>query len=380
MSVARLGDRPLVQQRTPLASDKQEWANAIVLADPQTLFVLWAISTSLCVTRDDFAMHFALDFSLDQALDELQRFNLVQAQNGALSLTPAGKTIVRRLKTDTSGARQDELQQTVARLRTARSKYARDKDRFAWASANHNLGRALLELAKTAEHKEPLLGEASLALRSAQEVYTRDTHGIRWRQIEDDVERVMYAYNVGVSPTDEPAASTKQDASGTKRTTINNGNVSTEPQRGSSPRPRSSKMKPLSQQLEELAARAKKAVEDAAAARSEARSDVQARTDKLQADAAQRKAKVDTVAASAQDEIARHWANLQAQLQANADDIKADIAATRADVAAERAERKAERAEDNAASAIAFAHGAIDYAESAVLDAIVARANEGKAE
>jgi hypothetical protein len=40
-----------------------------------------------------------------------------------------------------------------------------------------------------------------------------------------------------------------------------------------------------------------------------------------------------------------------------------------------RAERKAERAEDNASSAIAFTYDAIDYAESAVLNAIVARAD-----
>jgi hypothetical protein len=84
---------------------------------------------------------------------------------------------------------------------------------------------------------------------------------------------------------------------------------------------------------------------------------------------------VDAAAASAKDEITKRWANLQARLQQNADDINADIAATKAEAAAERADRKADRAENNAASAIAFAYDAIDYAESAVIDAIIARSD-----
>ena len=71
-------------------------------------------------------------------------------------------------------------------------------------------------------------------------------------------------------------------------------------------------MKSLSEQMQDLSARAKKAEDDAATARSEARTQVQARSEQLQADAAARKAQVDAAAASAKDEIAKRWANLQA--------------------------------------------------------------------
>jgi len=64
-------------------------------------------------------------------------------------------------------------------------------------------------------------------------------------------------------------------------------------------------MKPLSEQLQDLSERAKKAEDDAAAARSEERTKVQARTEQLQADATARKAELDASAASAKDEIAK---------------------------------------------------------------------------
>ena len=129
-------------------------------------------------------------------------------------------------------------------------------------------------------------------------------------------------------------------------------------------------MKPLSEQLEDLSVRAKKAEDDAAAAQKEAHAAIQARVDKLQADTATRMA-----TASAKDAAIGRWTTLQQQVKAENDRIRADIDAKKAEHDAARAERKAERAEDNAAAAIAFAYDTVVYAESAVLDAIMARAD-----
>ncbi|HEV2457109.1 MAG TPA: hypothetical protein VGS80_02000 [Ktedonobacterales bacterium] len=134
-------------------------------------------------------------------------------------------------------------------------------------------------------------------------------------------------------------------------------------------------MKPLSEQLEDLSVRAKKAEDDAAAAQKEAHAAIQARVDKLQADTATRMATVAAATASAKDAAIGRWTTLQQQVKAENDRIRADIDAKKAEHDAARAERKAERAEDNAAAAIAFAYDTVVYAESAVLDAIMARAD-----
>src|SRR5690349_741930 len=57
-------------------------------------------------------------------------------------------------------------------------------------------------------------------------------------------------------------------------------------------------MKPLSDQLEDLSKRAKKAEEDSAAAQTEARTEVQTRIDQLKADAATRTAEIKAATAS----------------------------------------------------------------------------------
>jgi hypothetical protein len=134
-------------------------------------------------------------------------------------------------------------------------------------------------------------------------------------------------------------------------------------------------MKPLSEQLTELSARAKQAEDSATAARTEDREAVQARVDQLQADASARGARVHADAAAAKDTVTGRWTALQTQVKTGIDGIKTDIDARKREVDAGRAERKAERAEDNATSAISFAQDAIDYAESAVLDAVIARSD-----
>ncbi len=134
-------------------------------------------------------------------------------------------------------------------------------------------------------------------------------------------------------------------------------------------------MKPLSQQLQDLSVRAKKAEDDEAAARSEARAKIQARVNKLKTDTDERVAKVDAAAASTKDKAEGQWAALQKQVKAHNERIRADIATSKAEHEAARMERKAENAEEYAAEAISFAYDAIDYAEWAVMDAVLARSD-----
>jgi hypothetical protein len=134
-------------------------------------------------------------------------------------------------------------------------------------------------------------------------------------------------------------------------------------------------VKPLSEQLADLSARAKKAEEDAAAARKEARDKVEERVDKLERDAQTRAAQVKVATTQAKDTVGGQWADLQARTRQQTAKLKADINAKKAEMDAKRAEVKAEDAEDNAELSIAFAYDAIDYAEAAVLDAVIARAD-----
>src|SRR5689334_13741926 len=119
-------------------------------------------------------------------------------------------------------------------------------------------------------------------------------------------------------------------------------------------------MKPLSEQLADLSARAKKAEDDAVAARQEARDKVEERVDKLEADAQRRATQVNATVAQAKDTVKGQWADLQTTMRQRNAKLKADINAKKAELDAKRAERKAEDAEDNATLAIAFAYDAID--------------------
>ncbi len=134
-------------------------------------------------------------------------------------------------------------------------------------------------------------------------------------------------------------------------------------------------MKPLSEQLADLSARAKKAEDDAAAARTEQRAKIKVRAEQLQAEANARAAQVATDVTAAKDTAVAQWHTMQQQVKANNDKIRAKIDAMKAEDKKDRAEFTAEVAEENATAAIWFAYDAIDYAEAAVLDAVYARAN-----
>ncbi len=132
-------------------------------------------------------------------------------------------------------------------------------------------------------------------------------------------------------------------------------------------------MKPLSEQLADLSARAKKAEEDAAAARREAREKIQERVEQIEGDVQKRTAPLNAAATQAKDTLEGQWADLQETTRRQRAKLKADIDAKKAELDAKRAERKAEDAEDNATLAISFAYDAVEYAEAAVLEAVIAR-------
>jgi hypothetical protein len=133
-------------------------------------------------------------------------------------------------------------------------------------------------------------------------------------------------------------------------------------------------MKALSEQLSDLAARAKQAEDTAAAARDKNMAALQARGEKLQAalDASRRQAEQDVKAAD--KEVESWWAETRAKINARFDDLRAANAAKRAELDLRMAQNRADDLELDAADAIDFATYTLDQAEYAVVDAVTARA------
>ncbi len=131
-------------------------------------------------------------------------------------------------------------------------------------------------------------------------------------------------------------------------------------------------MKPLDQQLSDLAVSAKKAEDAFAAARKETHDRVVARREQTRAAAAAAADRVDKDLKSAKATIATQWHALQ-------DKISADIARLRTNVLERQVERDVTRAADRAARkeaeacvAIDVAMASIEDAKLAVLDAVIA--------
>jgi hypothetical protein len=132
-------------------------------------------------------------------------------------------------------------------------------------------------------------------------------------------------------------------------------------------------VKPASEQLADLSARAKKAEDEAAAARQKASADIQRREEQIKADAAKRKASLDQSMSKAQDTVVATWTGLSDKVQSDVDGLRAKINFKKYEHDRDKAAKAADDAEDNAVRAIGFALDSIDYAETAVLDAMMAR-------
>jgi hypothetical protein len=132
-------------------------------------------------------------------------------------------------------------------------------------------------------------------------------------------------------------------------------------------------MQPLSEQLTELAARAKRSEDfvNAASAKNRAYLDDQRET--LKKSIAKGKARMNADAAVAQDTTRTWWNDARQSIDTRVAELRAERDEHRAAHDLKRAERRAEDAEEDAAYAVDFALQMLDEAEYAVADAILAR-------
>ena len=129
----------------------------------------------------------------------------------------------------------------------------------------------------------------------------------------------------------------------------------------------------LSDQLTQLAARAKEAEDRAVAAKTKARAeleqDVKTAREASQAQADQLR----KTAEANKGKISEWWDGVQKSWNDHIATVRQKIDEKRAEHDLNVAQRDADNAEDDAAFAIDYAYGAIDEAEYAVLDATLAR-------
>lgn len=133
-------------------------------------------------------------------------------------------------------------------------------------------------------------------------------------------------------------------------------------------------MKALSEQLSDLAARAKQAEDTAAAARDKNLVALQGRREGLQSALDASRQRAEETADSVDQEVESWWNETRAKFNARFDELRAAQAAKRAEWDVSIAENRADDLELDAADAIDFAYYTLDQAEYAVVDAVTARA------
>jgi hypothetical protein len=132
-------------------------------------------------------------------------------------------------------------------------------------------------------------------------------------------------------------------------------------------------MKPLSEQLDELAVRAKKSEDFVSAARAKNRAYLDDERETLKKSIASGKARLTTDAAVAQDTTRAWWNDARQSIDARVAALRAERDEHRAEHDVKQAERRADDAEQDAAYAVDFALQMLDEAEYAVTDAVLAR-------
>jgi len=132
-------------------------------------------------------------------------------------------------------------------------------------------------------------------------------------------------------------------------------------------------MKPLSDQLNELADRVKKSEDFVAAARAKNRALLDEERQTLKTSIANGKAQMDADAADAADDTRSWWNDTRQSIDARITELRGERDDHRAARSVKRAERHAEDAEQDAAYAVDFALAMLDEAEYAVADAVLAR-------
>jgi DNA repair exonuclease SbcCD ATPase subunit len=138
-------------------------------------------------------------------------------------------------------------------------------------------------------------------------------------------------------------------------------------------RTRRKRMKPLSEQLSDLAARAKQAEEAVATARAKNRAALESERDRLKSSVTTAKTKAQANTAAAQEDARSWWDETRADVNERFEGLRAKRDAHRAERDLTKAENRADDAELDASDAIDFAEWAVDQAEYSVVDAIIAR-------
>ena len=131
--------------------------------------------------------------------------------------------------------------------------------------------------------------------------------------------------------------------------------------------------KPLSEQLADLSAHAKKAEDAAAAARKETHDKIMSRWEQARADATAATEKVSRQIQSVDDSVAKDWNAQKAKIATDMDALKAKVIRKKHELDARRAESEADDLEWDASLAIDFAIASVDQARMAVLDAVAGR-------
>ena len=134
-------------------------------------------------------------------------------------------------------------------------------------------------------------------------------------------------------------------------------------------------MKPLSEQLTDLAARAKKTEDFVASAQEKSRKQLEDDRADLKAAVAAGKANAQQDAATVKQETSQAWDAVGSSVDHWLDKVRAAANERRSERNIKRAQRDAEVSEDVAAGAIDFAIFALDQAEYAVTDAVLARSD-----
>jgi hypothetical protein len=132
-------------------------------------------------------------------------------------------------------------------------------------------------------------------------------------------------------------------------------------------------MKPLSEQLNELADRVKKSEDFVSAAQAKNRAFLDDQRETLKTSIDNGKAQMKADAAADADQTRSWWNDTRQSIDARIAELRAERDDHRAAHTLKRAERHAEDAEQDAAYAVDFAVAMLDEAEYAVADAVLAR-------
>ena len=133
-------------------------------------------------------------------------------------------------------------------------------------------------------------------------------------------------------------------------------------------------MKPLSDQLMDLAERTKKVEDTASAAREKNRAALQRTRDELKSDVDEGAKILVDMSHQADDSVSAWWDSVRSNVDSRFASMDAKLAARQAERDANRAARRADEAEEDAAGLIAFAAYAVEASEYAAIDAALARA------